>query len=172
MGFLHHATVFFTLLAGSCQGQNCPISGPAYPAASNAISLSTAKAQFLQLLGQGLASGGIDGGSTSFSLQVFDSTSDAALFDYHHTATNGNRSSLVGPQTLYRIGSISKLVSAYAILSKFSYRLWEHPVVDYVPELAKAKFKNPVDDVDWSAITLGMLASHLSGIGSDCEWAQ
>jgi len=171
MGFLHHATVLLALLAGTGQGQNCPLSGPAYPPASNAFSLGTAKAQFLQMLDQALSSGGIDGRETSFSIQVFDSTTfldTTPLFDYHHTATsNENRSSPVGPHTLYRIGSISKLVSVYAILSKFGYRLWENPVVGFVPELDQAKFKNPIDDVDWSAITLGMLAGHQSGIGSD-----
>ena len=170
MGFLQHVVLFSALLVGISAGQNCPISGPAYPAADDTTSptLTATKPEFLNTLTQALSGGGIDGGATSFSIQVFSPHSDTAVFEYHHTATNANRSSPVGPQTLYRIGSVSKLVSAYTILSKFSHRRWDDPIVDYIPELAKAKFKNDVDTVDWEDVTLGMLASHQSGIGSDC----
>ncbi|GAB1312351.1 hypothetical protein MFIFM68171_02561 [Madurella fahalii] len=173
--FLRNIFLLWTL-AGLCHGQNCPILGPAYPAVTNPASspaLNVAKDAFDEALAQALSSGQFDNSTTSFAIQVFSPQVDEPIYEYYHTtAPNANGSlsgSPVGPGTLYRIGSIAKLVSVYAILSKLSDRYWNEPVTNYVPELAAAGRQpgNAVDDVQWSEVTLGALASQMGGIGRD-----
>ena len=45
------------------------------------------------------------------------------------------------------------------------------PITKYVPELAAAAKheQNAVDSVDWESVTVGNLASQMSGAGRDCE---
>ncbi len=172
-------TVFlFWALVRSSQGQNCPILGPAYPAVTDPASSSVlrqAKAASDEALTFALSSGELDANGTSFSIRVFSPHVEEPIYEYHHTASTSNNGSSrrkVGPATLYRIGSISKLVAVYAILSKLSDRYWDEPVTKYVQELAAAAADprdNAVDNVQWSEVTLGALASQMSGIGRDCK---
>lgn len=74
----------------------------------------------------------------------------------------------VAEDTVYRIGSNSKLLTAYTILVEVGHAHWHRPVVDFVPELAAAAVTcnattQPLLCPDWNSITLGALASHLSG---------
>ncbi|KAH6855461.1 beta-lactamase/transpeptidase-like protein [Chaetomium sp. MPI-CAGE-AT-0009] len=168
---------FFWTLVRLCHGQNCPLLGPAYPAVTDLASspaLNVTKAAFDEALAQALSSGQFDNSTTSFSIQVFTTHDNKPLYEYYHTASSANGSlsgtRKVGPGTLYRIGSISKLVTVYAILSKLSDRYWNEPVTNYVPELAAASHQligNAVNDVQWSEVTLGALASQMGGIGRD-----
>lgn len=179
--------LFLLALFRPSHGQNCPILGSAYPPVADSSSspaLNAAKVSFRDALTELLASGQI-GNSTAFSLQVFgrDDSGDDPIFEYYHTglatssAGNGSiseirsRNATVGPRTLYRIGSISKLISVYAILAKLGGGYWNEPVTKYVSELADAADQgesDAVDHVQWSEVTLGALASHMSGIGRDC----
>ncbi|KAK3393749.1 beta-lactamase/transpeptidase-like protein [Podospora didyma] len=69
-------------------------------------------------------------------------------------------------ETVYRIGSVSKILAVYAILSKLSHKHWQDSITDYIPELANAPPpRSAVDSVEWSKVTLGALASHMAGIG-------
>ena len=42
----------------------------------------------------------------------------------------------------------------------------------FQPELADAakQFQNPLLQTNWSEVTVGSLASQLSGMGRDCKW--
>ena len=139
--------------------------------------LNTTRAAFGGAIDSLLSSGQFDNSTASFSIQVFSVHSDDPIFEYYYTAAPSGNGSLggggrtVGPGTLYRIGSISKLVSVYAILSKLGDRYWAEPITKYVPELAAADQRqtNTVDNVRWSEVTLGALASHSSGVGRDCK---
>jgi CubicO group peptidase (beta-lactamase class C family) len=178
--FLRNIFLSFTL-ARLSHGQNCPLLGPAYPAVTDPVSspaLNAAKAAFDEALAQALSSGQLDNSTTSFSIQVFSPQAEEPIYEYYHTptvSTNSSRSARpaqVGPGTLYRIGSISKLVTVYTILSSLSDRYWDEPVTKYVPELEAADrgpAGNAIDHVQWSEVTLGALASQMSGIGRDCR---
>jgi CubicO group peptidase (beta-lactamase class C family) len=66
---------------------------------------------------------------------------------------------------------ISKLFTVYLFLIEVGDIHFSDPVTKWVPEL-KAAAKAPSDAVsrvDWNAITLGNLASQMSGIGRDCK---
>jgi len=160
---LFRPLVLLGALAGLSLGQDCPIYGPAYPEVDNpgsAAAFSAARAAFETEIKNGLASGQLDN-TTSFVVQVFSRHSEKTLYEHYHGPS-------VGPETLFRIASVSKLVSVYTTLIELGDKYWDEPVTKYVPELARLKVRNPVYDVDWSQVTLGDLASHMGGIPRDC----
>jgi CubicO group peptidase (beta-lactamase class C family) len=67
--------------------------------------------------------------------------------------------------TIFRAGSLSKVVTAYASLLQQNGK-WDDPITDWVPELRD----DGEGTVLWSEITLGSLASHLSGLIMDCKF--
>lgn len=119
--------------------------------------------------------------NTSFSIDLFSARDHESLFQYHFTAPVLNASSTkkVDENTIYRIGSISKLVTVLALLLQEGKVHFHDPVTKYVPELARYAEQGNRDDDEsetgdyatttkWSQITVGSLASHLSGIGRNC----
>lgn len=75
--------------------------------------------------------------------------------------------------SLYRIGSISKLFTVYTLLVNYGWEHWDDNITKYLPELqgaANLDDDTSVAHADWSKITVGGLASQLSGIGRDCEF--
>lgn len=163
-------------LVSLCAAQNCPILGPAYPAASDAAApaFASAKTAFDEALAKALASGQIDGNTTFYSIQVFSPSSEDPIYETYHTASTGSQNGpvvTVGPDTLFRIFSISKVMTVYTILRKLGDRFWNEPITKYVPELVAARARNAVDDVLWDDVTLGSLASLTSGIGRDCKFS-
>ncbi|KAK4244931.1 beta-lactamase/transpeptidase-like protein [Corynascus novoguineensis] len=159
---LFRPLVLLGALAGLGLGQDCPIYGPAYPEVDNpgsAAAFTAARAAFETEIKNGLASGQLDN-TTSFAVQVFSPHSEKALYEHYHGPS-------VGPETLFRIASVSKLMSVYTTLIELGDKYWDEPVTKYVPELARLKVQNPVYDVDWSQVTLGDLASHMGGVPRD-----
>ncbi|KAK4143931.1 beta-lactamase/transpeptidase-like protein [Dichotomopilus funicola] len=153
------------LLATICKltlGQNCPISGPSYPEVRDpalAPAFEAAKVAIQGRIADGIASGTLND-ATAFSIQVFSRHSNRTLFEQYHGPQ-------IGSETLYRIASVSKLVSVYTTLVELGDKYWDKPITEYVPELAEEKLQDPIHDVDWSEVTLGSLASHMSGIPRD-----
>ncbi len=166
---LSHIALIVGLVSTLCCAQNCPLLGPAYPAATDvaAPAFLAAKAKF----DEGLASNSqIDRDGVSFAIEIYSARSKPAgsIHRYFNTATAQNGSVTVGPDTLFRIHSISKVVTVYTMLSKLSYQYWHEPVTKYIPELANRRTQDIVRGVDWSEVTLGSLASQISGISRDC----
>lgn len=75
----------------------------------------------------------------------------------------------VNRDTLYRVGSITKLLTIYVILAESGLEYWYEPISNHIPELARASVESRVRDVRWSEITLGALAAHLGGISRSCK---
>ncbi|KAK3324921.1 beta-lactamase/transpeptidase-like protein [Apodospora peruviana] len=168
-----HLRVFAAVFMGVAKfgsAQNCPIAGPAYPAVTNVAAseaLQAARTVFDQALAQTLADGVIDSNTTAFSIQVYSTHADNVLYQYHHPGPPFAANKTVGPDTLYRIGSVSKAIAVYAILAALSFKYWNEPITKYVPELDNLPLRSAVDDVNWDEVTLGALASHMAGIGND-----
>lgn len=155
---------------GTSVAQNCPLLGPAYPVPTDLASPSfiAAAAQFEKILKSNTA---IDHERVSFAVQVYSSTSsDTPIYEQYNTAPYLN-SSNVGPDTLFRIHSISKVMTVYTIISKLGHRYWDEPVTKYVPELDTVPRRDGIGSPDWSEVTLGSLASQMSGISRDCMQA-
>lgn len=72
---------------------------------------------------------------------------------------------MLNDDTLYRIGSVSKLLSVYAILVKAGMEIFDHPVTRYLPELAGNAGSDPLERISWEEVTVGALASQLAGTG-------
>jgi CubicO group peptidase (beta-lactamase class C family) len=73
-------------------------------------------------------------------------------------------------ETVYRLGSVSKLLFLYTFLVEVGHAHWHRPITNFIPELAEAAQScsaelDPLTCPDWHEITLGALASHLSGLG-------
>ncbi|KAK4040945.1 beta-lactamase/transpeptidase-like protein [Parachaetomium inaequale] len=142
--------------------QDCPIFGPAYPEVTKpgpAAAFGAARTAIEDEIARGLAGGQLDK-RTVFAIQVFSRHSDQTLYEQYHGPS-------IGPETLYRIASTSKLLTVYTTLAELGDRHWNDPVTKYVLELAGLKVQNPVYDVDWSEVTLGALGSHMGGILRD-----
>jgi hypothetical protein len=152
-----------------CQAQNCPLLGPAYPAPTNvaAPALVAAKAKFDEALA---AHPDIDKENIWWAIEVYSSLSkeEGTIHRHFNHAPNQNSSLVIGPDTLFRIHSISKVVTVYAVLAKLGFDYWNEPVSKFIPELANHEVQDATRDVDWSEVTVGTLASQISGISRDC----
>lgn len=157
--------------------------GPAFATPSNlaAVELiqSTAASlvqSFEEALTQGTSSfGNFVGNATSLSLTAASTDDAGPFFDFHFSSPQLNTSagsvSEVTADSIYRIGSISKLFTVYGLLLDYGTGNWDRPVTDFIPELRVAESSsNPtaVSQVQWDKVTIGSLASQLSGIGRDC----
>ncbi len=120
--------------------------------------------------------------TTAVSVNLFSADEEGSLFRYHFTpsALNASSTKTVDDTTVYRIGSISKLVTVLGVLLQADKVHWDDPITKYIPELTQDaerenydKEESETDDdlttPQWSQITVGALASQLSGIGRACK---
>ncbi|KAH7349021.1 beta-lactamase/transpeptidase-like protein [Pyrenochaeta sp. MPI-SDFR-AT-0127] len=116
----------------------------------------------------------------SYSIQIFSTNPGAPiLWERHRTAkdlpenTTGVKE--VDGNTVYRLGSVSKVFTVLAFLAEAGDVHWNQPVTKFIPELEKHVGRATAEDFDgvketaWDDITLGALASQVSGLGRDCE---
>ncbi|KAK8089738.1 beta-lactamase 2 [Apiospora hydei] len=111
--------------------------------------------------------------ASAVSVAVKSIHEDQPFFSFHYTPPHFNTSGThkVDADTVYRIASISKLFTVLGLLLLDGVRM-DDPVTKYLPQLRDLK-RQPGDEVneittlDWDEITLGSLASHQSGLGSD-----
>ncbi|UNI22813.1 Actin- protein 6 [Purpureocillium takamizusanense] len=98
--------------------------------------------------------------NVSFSVAVVSRDQEdpgVPLWEYHHLAKrNVNGTKNIGRDSQYLIGSISKVVSDYILLT--SGLDVNAPVTKYLPKLRDSKSK-----VHWDDVTLAMLAGQRSG---------
>ncbi|KAI1760639.1 beta-lactamase/transpeptidase-like protein [Hypoxylon sp. FL1150] len=111
--------------------------------------------------------------ATGVSVAVKSIHEAAPLLELHHTPAqlNTNGTTTIDSQTVYRLGSISKIFAALSLLQQKQVG-WDDPIIHYVPELLQLKGKtgeeiSDITTVRWSDVTVGSLASHMSGIGAD-----
>ena len=111
---------------------------------------------------------------SAISLGVKSIHEDVPMLEFHHTPQNLDPKGVsdINSNTVYRIGSVSKVFAVLATLKTKGVNL-NDPITKYIPELNDLKKQTPKQNaiyvVDWDSITLGALASHLSGIASDRE---
>ncbi|KAK8872864.1 Beta-lactamase 2 [Apiospora arundinis] len=111
--------------------------------------------------------------ASAVSVAVKSIHEDHPFFNFQYTPPHLNTSGThkVDADTVYRIASISKLYTVLGVLLLDGVRM-DDPVTKYLPQLRNLKREpgEPVNEIttpDWDEITLGSLASHQSGIGSD-----
>jgi CubicO group peptidase (beta-lactamase class C family) len=154
--------------------QDCPLLGAAYPAPTNLASspaIQNAIAALEAAIHSAIATGTLETNYTTFSVEIFSAKDPISFFEFHSAAPVLDTQS-VDSNSIYRIGSISKLFTVYLFLIEAGDIHFNEPVTKYVPELAAVAAKakdDSVSFVDWDHVTIGNLASQLSGIGRDCK---
>jgi CubicO group peptidase (beta-lactamase class C family) len=178
-----------TLMSASTQAvQVYTLLGPAYPPPqklSSSSFIQSAVTNLTQMLQQMISTGNSTYGSfdvnnASFSVEVFSTHDDKPLFQQHYSApilaTSTAGVKIVDENSIYRIGSLSKLFTMFLFLIEAGDGCWSEPITKFVPELQAIAQKNkdavlqdPIDHVSWDDVTIGALASHMADIGQACE---
>ena len=168
--------------SASAQSPNyCPLLGPVYPpptALSNDPTFATAVQDIISILDQTTSNGSLS--NNSISVQIFDASHTGPLLNFAYTANNINTTLGVGKvdqDTVFRVGSVSKLWTMVLFLVEEGLWPFQEPVIRFIPELREAasklqwnprKSRDAIDYVHWGEVSVGELASHLAGIARDC----
>ncbi|GME48840.1 putative beta-lactamase-related protein [Neofusicoccum parvum] len=164
--------------------QNCPLGGQLFPPASDpgsSAAIKSAKQSLKNQLDAALKPGAvlplnITLNETFLSVGVFSASSEGTLFDYHYSVPgqeNATAGGEVNSETIYRVGSISKLLSVYTFLAERGDVEWNQPITKFIPELSDSASDDDEEQFEkfhWEDITIGALASHLGGIPRDYSW--
>lgn len=171
--------LIFAVFSFAQSSPNCPLLGPVFPPPNvQSKPVQQLRENFYALLEDSLqngttAYGPLDANTTSFYVTVF--SEEDTLFDYGYAAPSLNGSLTSGNldrNTIFRIGSLSKLLTVYTLLAEVGFKYVNDPITKWVPELstvaaAEACNENPVSNVAWNEVTVGALASHMAGINRD-----
>lgn len=174
------------LLAGPALSQNttsteqrlCPILGQQFPLPTNlscAPAFLNATHSLTHEIDGLLDSHGFN--TSTFSIGMF-STEDASdlVYEYHHTHSSVAKSKFgtkaADADSIYRVGSVSKLFTVYLFLLTVGEKGLNVPIAEYLPELRNVGVSE--EDVDavlpkWEEITVGELMSQLGGLTRDCK---
>ncbi|KAJ5700036.1 hypothetical protein N7536_003049 [Penicillium majusculum] len=164
------------LSAQAIKTTGCPLLGPAFPAPTALSEDSTFLSKAEELTSK--LNGAIEDGSLpsiSFAVQVFSSEEDDSAFGFYHTDDPIKVGSVgvqeVDENTVFRIGSISKLWTMFLLMTLGGTRYFHEPVSKYVPELqtrySTAQTKDKINYLQWRDVTIGELASHQAGLTRD-----
>lgn len=153
----------------------CPIKGQQFPVPSKLAHKSIwnqAATLLTDVLEKNLKQAPYN--ETTFSVGVFSTTDEDLLFQYHHSDKSVADSEIgaqdVDADSIYRIASISKILTIYLWLIRDGDRRLNDPIIEHIPQLADVD-TSQVDYAlpDWSEITVGDLMSFLAGAGRDCK---
>ncbi|KAM0286425.1 hypothetical protein ACHAQH_000851 [Verticillium albo-atrum] len=161
------------LCSGLVAGQttsSCHFIGPVFPpptALSTSSIIQDVVSQLNNSLHDMVTNGIFDSVGLSLFLQVF--SAEKKVFDFGYNPTNSTKSPTSGTpdeNSIFRIGSVSKMLFVYTLLVHSGLANLHDPVTKWVPELAAAAndSANLVEKYQWDQITIGALASHLAGI--------
>jgi CubicO group peptidase (beta-lactamase class C family) len=167
------AALFTTLVGFATASYYCPPLGPVLPAPKQP-SKSTAIQSAINNLQNELASltSAIRYSAALISIQSLHETTP--LFQWAYTPPNVDPRSVakVDASTKFRVGSIPEVFTTLAVLLSPDVRL-DDAMTKWLLELRNLRPTAP--DIDgfpatsWDDVTLGALASHMAGIGSDGE---
>jgi CubicO group peptidase (beta-lactamase class C family) len=156
--------------------KECPLLGPTFSSdfdISKTEAFARARASFPKTI-ESLIDSGVVGTDVSFLIDVYSTKTNESIYTYTHEATEPllNETITKGKiddETLFRIGSVSKMYTAYAILAHAGgLEVMDHSVTKYLPELAGNREKDPLKFVIWEDITVGALMSQQAGSGQFC----
>jgi CubicO group peptidase (beta-lactamase class C family) len=171
-----YCLLFAVFLPSLTKALTCPPFSPSLPLSSSIkgrSAITNASESLTTALRLALADGTLlDNDTTSFSIDVYSLRDQGSVFTYHFSApglANATQGvSKVDSDTIYRIGSISKVFTVYTYLASQGDLSWNQPITKYVPELAQEVKRTAHDSifdvVQWQDVTLGSLASQLGGI--------
>ncbi|KAF2211049.1 hypothetical protein CERZMDRAFT_44215, partial [Cercospora zeae-maydis SCOH1-5] len=110
--------------------------------------------------------------NVTFSVGLFSlHDPEATTHQYHYTspqiAESEHGTKRVDADSIYRLASVSKLMTVYAGLLEMSDEDWDTPLTKYFPGLENVAVRNELQDAPrWDIITPRALSSHMGGIGA------
>ncbi|KAL1838571.1 hypothetical protein VTJ49DRAFT_2498 [Mycothermus thermophilus] len=159
---------------------NCPLYGPLLPLPKNLLLepgiysvAATLNDVFYQAIDNDTSTGSE---RFSYAVEVFSGSEDWPLWARYWTAPNLATLNTTGVRrvdgnTVFRIGSVTKIYTVLAFLATVGDGVWNDPVTKYVPELAEIAANNagksPIYATDWESITVGSLVGQTSGLIRD-----
>ncbi|GMG08812.1 unnamed protein product [Aspergillus oryzae] len=133
---------------GEVQSHSCPLQTPLYPPPRNLLSrqdVKSASKNLSQTIEEALTTGITDLGSlplntTTFAVKVFSSHTEDSIYEYIYTSPTYSPKPGAGAEktaldSVYRVASISKLITVLTLLAHDGYTHWNHPITDFIPEL-------------------------------------
>ncbi|EXJ70281.1 uncharacterized protein A1O5_06349 [Cladophialophora psammophila CBS 110553] len=159
-------TLHATLLLAQLQ---CPPLGPILPPPTN-LTQNSQLQQVIAAIDAQLQNFSSSLNATALSVGVRSIHETEPLLSFHYTPSVFNKSGThkVDGDTIYSIGSTTKLFTALSILQLQGKVNPADPITKYIPKLAQmSKTHDPLLAVDWETVTVDALASHLGGIGAD-----
>lgn len=152
----------------------CPLEGTVFP---KPLQLATSEAIKAAVSSLTDTFSGITNGAQnySFALEVFSAHDPEPLFSVLHTAPNLATLNTAGVKvvdenTVFRLGSLTKIYTIYTFLINAGDKIWNEPITKFVPELqAVTNYSDPVTNTAWDEVTIGGLATQMTGIPRDCE---
>lgn len=152
--------VFLTQLAAAALNGHCPPLGAVLPAPKHPSTSSTVQEAIYNFQNDFTNLTSVFSG-TAVSVSVKSLHQLDKLIDLHYTppVRDPNSTNMVDANTVYRIASISKVFTTLGLL------LSGHGMDDHVT--MRLLNTEPI----WNNMTIGALASHMSGLGLDCEEA-
>lgn len=146
----------------------CPFLGPVFPAPTSlAISapfqatLNKLQASLQDAIATGTSAQGPVGINDTYSIQVFSVNDEAPLLDFNHRGVDLVGNGTLNGDSIYRIASVTKLVTVYMLLIAGGDRVMSDLVTKYLPELAGKGY--------YDEVTVGSLAGYVSGVIADGE---
>lgn len=156
---------------------DCPILGPTFPQnfnLANTKAFQDATSAFPNLIDELFASGAVNETISTFYIDVFSTRTNDSIYHFSHVAPGYPGALTAGKldeDTVFRTGSVSKLVTMYAILARAgNLEILGHPVTWYLPELRGNEGGDALEKIVWEDITVGALAAQMGGTGSFREW--
>lgn len=159
----------------------CPLYGPLLPRPTNLLQAPgiQAAASILDDIFARYIDNDKSTGSDHFSyaVEVFSGSEDKPLWSHYWTAPNLKDFNSSGVKKLdtnsvYRIGSITKVYTVLTFLATVGDGIWNDPITKHLPEVEeifqKSEGNSPIFTPDWDDITVGSLASQTSGLMRDC----
>ncbi|KAI9692033.1 MAG: hypothetical protein M1820_009608 [Bogoriella megaspora] len=164
-------SLLFLATSQALPTEDCPILGPALPSnfdVSNTAAFRSTISTFRESIESLFSAGAVNRTHTSFAIDVFSTHAERSIYSFYHEAPGLNGSLTAGAfddKTVSRLGSVSKLITAYALIAHSGLEILDEPVTKYLPELAGNDLDKPLDHIVWENITIGALASHQGGTG-------
>ncbi|AEO63092.1 uncharacterized protein THITE_2141257 [Thermothielavioides terrestris NRRL 8126] len=153
---------------------NCPLYGPLFPLPTKLLQNPTLKAvaaavddAFVKNIDSDNSTGS---NYFSYAVEVFTGSEDQPLWSHYWTAPslkyfNSTGVSKVDTNTVFRIGSITKIFTVLTFLATVGDGIWNDPITRHLPEIESIVWRasgGPIWTPDWESITVDALLGELS----------
>ncbi|KAH8163352.1 hypothetical protein CIB48_g4879 [Xylaria polymorpha] len=175
MRYLVVALLAICLHLSGAQGKEriCPLKGPQFPAPTglgSEVLFRNAMSVIERSIRANLTEAPYN--ETTFSIGMFSTTDDELLYEFHYTDPTVSTSKIganeVDADSIYRIASITKVLTIYQWLIADGDRKFNSPISDFIPQLLQdKKYQEDYPAPRWDEITVNDLAMFLAGIGRD-----